>query len=120
TRVVHDFYDSDPKRGFYGGGGIDARTGPGPITWAMQSGGTLPRWGADLKARLEAYPRSMVAAGHTTSLAMERNSVSIDPTLKDAWGIPAIRVTYKDHPDDLAIAKFMQDRAYEMMDAAGA
>src|SRR5439155_20010911 len=25
TRVVQDFYDSDPKRGFYGGGGIDAR-----------------------------------------------------------------------------------------------
>jgi len=28
TRVVHDFYDADPKRGFYGGGGIDARIGP--------------------------------------------------------------------------------------------
>src|SRR4029453_16516372 len=40
--------------------------------------------------------------------------------LKDAWGIPSIRLTYTDHPDDLAIARFMQDRAYEMMDAAGA
>ena len=26
TRVIHDFYDSDPKRGFYGGGGFDARS----------------------------------------------------------------------------------------------
>jgi choline dehydrogenase-like flavoprotein len=25
TRIIHDFYESDPKRGFYGGGGIDAR-----------------------------------------------------------------------------------------------
>jgi len=25
TRVVHDYYESDPARGFYGGGGIDAR-----------------------------------------------------------------------------------------------
>jgi choline dehydrogenase-like flavoprotein len=25
TRVVQDFYDADPKRGFYGGGGMDAR-----------------------------------------------------------------------------------------------
>src|SRR6185436_1472816 len=25
SRIIHDFYDSDPKRGFYGGGGIDAR-----------------------------------------------------------------------------------------------
>ena len=120
TRVVHDFYDSDPKRGFYGGGGIDARIGAQPVGWALASGGDMPRWGAPLKARLEAFPRSMIAAGHCTSLALENNSVSIDPTLKDAWGIPAIRVTYKDHPDDLKMSKFLQDRAAEIMDAAGA
>ena len=120
TRVVHDFYDSDPKRGFYGGGGIDARIGPQPIRWALVSGRDFPWWGADLKARLEAFPRSMIAAGHCTSLAMERNSISVDPKVTDGWGIPAIRVTYKDHPDDLKTAKFLQDRAYEIMDAAGA
>ena len=120
TRVVHDFYMADPKRGFYGGGGIDARINPQPALWAMSQGGDLPRWGQDLKARIEAFPRSMVAAGHSTSLPLESNSVSIDPTLKDAWGIPAIRVTYKDHPDDLAFAHWLQDRQYEIMQAAGA
>jgi choline dehydrogenase-like flavoprotein len=120
TRLLHDFYDSDPKRGFYGGGGIDARINPQPAIWAMSSGGDLPLWGADLKARIEAFTRSMVAAGHSTSLAVESNSVSIDPVLKDAWGIPAIRVTYKDHPDDLAFARFLQDRQVEIMQAAGA
>ena len=49
-----------------------------------------------------------------------RNNVTLDPTLKDAWGIPAIRVTYRDHPDDLAMARFLQDRGVEIMDAAGA
>jgi choline dehydrogenase-like flavoprotein len=120
TRVVHDFYDSDPTRGFYGGGGIDGRMGPEPATWALGDGGELPRWGAGYKSRLEAFRRSMIAAGHCTSLALESNSVSIDPTLKDAWGIPAMRVTYKDHPDDLAMAKFLQDRCVEIMQAAGA
>jgi choline dehydrogenase-like flavoprotein len=120
TRVVHDFYDSDPTRGFYGGGGIDGRMGPEPATWALGDGGELPQWGAEYKSRLEAFRRSMVAAGHCTSLALESNSVSIDPTLKDAWGIPAMRVTYKDHPDDLAMAKFLQDRCVEIMQAAGA
>jgi choline dehydrogenase-like flavoprotein len=120
SRVIHDFYDADLQRGFYGGGGIDARINPQPAIWAMSSGGDLPSWGAGFKSRIEAFPRSMVAAGHTTSLAVESNSVSIDPTLKDAWGIPSIRVTYKDHPDDLKIAKFMQDRCAEIMDAAGA
>ena len=120
TRILHDFYLSDPKRGYYGGGGIDARMNPQPAIWAMSEGGNLPRWGNDLKARLEAFPRSMVSAGHSTSLPLESNSVSIDPELKDAWGVPAIRVTYKDHPDDLAFARFLQDRSYEIMEAAGA
>ena len=40
--------------------------------------------------------------------------------LKDACGMPAMRVTYKDHPDDLANARFLQDRAVEILDAAGA
>jgi choline dehydrogenase-like flavoprotein len=40
--------------------------------------------------------------------------------MKDAWGIPAMRVTYKDHPDDIKFAKFLQDRSVEIMDAAGA
>jgi choline dehydrogenase-like flavoprotein len=120
TRILHDFYDADPKRGFYGGGGIDARMGSQPIGWALSSGGELPRWGDELKTRLEAFPRSMMSTGHCTSLAVETNSVSLDPQLKDAWGIPAIRVTYKDHPDDLAMAKFLQDRAFEIMQAAGA
>jgi choline dehydrogenase-like flavoprotein len=46
--------------------------------------------------------------------------VSIDPSLKDAWGIPAMRATYKDHPDDLATARFLQDRSVEILEAAGA
>jgi len=120
TRILHDYYDSDPKRGFYGGGGIDARMGSQPIGWALAAGGDLPRWGADFKDRLEGFRRSMLSSAHCTSLAVQTNSVSIDPALKDAWGIPAIRVTYKDHPDDLATASFLRDRAYDIMQAAGA
>jgi choline dehydrogenase-like flavoprotein len=120
SRILHDFYEADPKRGFYGGGGIDARMGSQPLGWALASGGELPSWGAEYKARLEAFSRSMLTSGHCTSLALASNSVSIDPTLKDAWGIPAIRVTYKDHPDDLAMARFLQDRSLEIMQAAGA
>jgi choline dehydrogenase-like flavoprotein len=120
TRILHDFYDADPKRGFYGGGGIDARINPQPALWALASSGDLPRWGQDLKQRLEAFPRITASTGHSTSLPLESNNISIDPTAKDAWGIPAMRVTYKDHPDDLAMAKFLQDRSYEILEAAGA
>ncbi len=31
-----------------------------------------------------------------------------------------MRVTYKDHPDDLANARYLQDRSVEILEAAGA
>jgi choline dehydrogenase-like flavoprotein len=120
TRNVHDFYDADPKRGFYGGGGMDGRIGPAPALWAMETARQEPAWGPEFKAALRECPRSMIAECHATSLAVESNSVSLDPELKDAWGVPAIRTTYRDHPDDVANAKFLQARAQEILDAAGA
>ena len=120
TRILHDFYDSDPKRGFYGGGGIDARIGPQPILWAQRAATEGSLWGSAYKARLAEFTRSMVLFCHGTSLPVESNSVSLDPDLKDAWGLPAIRTTYRDHPDDLATARFLQERGAEVLDAAGA
>jgi len=120
TRIVHDFYDADPKRGHYGGGGLDARIGPQPTTWAIRTATEGPSWGSAYKARLKEFPRSMQVACHGTSLAVESNNITLDPEVKDDWGLPAIRVTYKDHPDDLANARFLQDRGVEILEAAGA
>jgi choline dehydrogenase-like flavoprotein len=66
------------------------------------------------------FNRTMTIAGHTTSLPVETNNVTLDPTVKDDWGIPALRVTYKDHDDDIKIMQFMVDRAQEIAQAAGA
>ncbi len=124
SRIVHDFYDSDPKRGFYGGGGLDGRPflSATPILYALTGlPPDAPRWGAGFKAMLaEYFTRKMVIAGSATSLPLESNNVTLDPDLKDPWGRPAIRVTYRDHPDDLAMAGFLQDRAVEIFEAAGA
>jgi len=120
TRILHDFYDSDPKRGHYGGGGLDARIGPQPATWAIRTAADGPSWGSAFKARLREFTRTMQVASHSTSLALESNNVTLDPVVKDAWGLPAIRVTYKDHPDDLETVRFLQDRGADILDAAGA
>ena len=120
SRILHDFYGSDPKRGFYGGGGLDARLGPQPSMWAQRLATDTHTWGVELKTLLAEFPRAMVVACHGTSLPVETNSVTLDPELKDAWGMPAIRVTYKDHADDLATSRFLQDRGAEIMEAAGA
>jgi choline dehydrogenase-like flavoprotein len=66
------------------------------------------------------FTRQMSFVGSTTSLALDSNNITLDPESKDAWGRPAIRETYRDHPDDLATATFLQDRAAELADAAGA
>jgi len=120
TRIVHDFYEHDPKRGFYGGGGLDGRIGPLPIFWALLAPPLERSWGAEFKALLEAMPRAMIVATHGTSLPLESNRIDLDPSVKDAWGLPAMRITYKDHPDDLKLAAFLQDRGVEIMEAAGA
>jgi len=119
TMMLHDFYNSDPARGFYGGGGFTARSG-GPLTWGQSVPDGTPTWGPVYKEYLESYTHWMNCAGHGTSLAMPTNRIDIDPELKDAWGVPSMRVTLKDHPDDLKHAQFMVERAVEIMDAAGA
>jgi choline dehydrogenase-like flavoprotein len=123
TRIVHDYYDSDPARGFYGGGGLDARSQPGSPLWFALQGlpPETPRWGHDFKQTLsEYYTRTMTVACHTTSLPLESNSISLDPDYTDEFGRPAIRTTYMDHPDDLATQSFLVERSIEILEAAGA
>jgi len=123
TRMIHEFYETDPDRGFYGGGGIDARPAIAayPMASTASDPGPGPTWGAEFKANLaHNFTRRMGIFNGATSLAQDSNNITIDPTSKDAWGRPSIRVTYKDHDDDLAIAGFLQDRAMELLDAAGA
>lgn len=122
TRVVQDFYDSDPKRGFFGGGGIDTRFNFYPISFALYGlTPDAPRWGAGFKNALrENFNRTMTVYGHTTCIPLESNSISLDPEVRDAWGLPALRITFKCHPDDLSTMKFFTDRSMELLDAAGA
>ncbi|MBK8249910.1 MAG: GMC family oxidoreductase [Gemmatimonadetes bacterium] len=122
TRLLLDWYDSDPKRGFYGGGGIDSRFDAAlPVQFALNTPQGMRGWGADYKKWLaHAFTRNMELFSHTTSLPVETNSITLDPKLKDAFGRPAIRVTYADHADDIKIMRYLWDRSKELHDAAGA
>ena len=123
SRIFHDFYELDAnKLGFHGGGGLDARFDMSPLAFAMSAlpPGT-PRWGKEFKKTLaQNFTRTMEIFCHGTSLPVESNSISLDDEVKDAWGLPALRMTYRDHPDDLKLATWMQARAMEILDAAGA
>jgi choline dehydrogenase-like flavoprotein len=123
SRIFHDFYELDRQKvGFYGGGGLDARFDLTPVTFAL--GGLppdTPRWGKGFKDVLrQNFTRTMEIYCHGTSLPVENNSFSLDPDLKDGWGLPALCMTYKDHPDDLKLCNWMNLRAGELLDASGA
>ena len=122
SRVIQDTYELDPKLGLAGGGGFDFRHDLSPIAFAL--GGLpfdAPKWGPGYKQMLrEYYTRSAYVLAHATSLPMETNSITLDPALEDAWGLPAIRMTFAEHPNDVKLNEYMQDRAIDLLEAAGA
>jgi choline dehydrogenase-like flavoprotein len=122
SRIVHDFYDADPKRGFYGGGGIDARFPYGPIAFGVNGlPEDLPTWGSEYKRALrDYYAHSVRFMAHITSIPMASNTVSLDPDHRDRWGRPALRLTHQEHPDDMKAKQWFRDRTQELMEAAGA
>jgi choline dehydrogenase-like flavoprotein len=122
SRVIQDFYELDPKLGIAGGGGIDTRFDFTPIGFALDGlPPDTPRWGPGYKQALRRnFTRTMFALAHTTSLPVETNSVSLDPEVKDAWGLPALRVTFQEHANDVRLYRWFMDRNLELLDAAGA
>jgi hypothetical protein len=92
SRIIHDFYDTNPERGFYGGGGIDARPGfnATPIQNALgRKPSGAPDWGLEFKNRIaHDFTHSMILLASGTSLPVARNSISLDPQLTDGMGEP--------------------------------
>jgi choline dehydrogenase-like flavoprotein len=123
SRVLHDFYELDHNKvGFYGGGGLDARFDFTPAAFAFNGlPPDTPKWGKEFKKALhQNFTRTLEIFCHATSLPVESNNFTLDPDVKDAWGLPALRMTYRDHPNDLKMMNWMVERAMELLDAAGA
>jgi choline dehydrogenase-like flavoprotein len=119
---IVDFVETDPKRGFYGGGRMTARGFDTPISYGLR--GLQPgsaRWGALYKkALLEEANHKMVVSCFVTQLPLETNRVDLDPDVKDDWGLPAMRITSTSHPDDFKNMEFFRQRSIEILEAAGA
>jgi choline dehydrogenase-like flavoprotein len=121
TRIVQDPYVLDPKLGLVGGGGFDFRFDTPPLSYVVRGQGkSSSQWGADFKRALRDFPKTVYAYGHTTSLPVPTNSVTLDPTVKDAWGVPAMRVTYREHDNDLKVFRWFLDRCGDLLRGAGA
>ncbi len=119
---ILDYVASDPKRGFYGGGRLTSRGYATPISYGL--GGLSPgspRWGAGYKQALRDQARHRMTVNcYTSQLPLETNRVDLDPTEKDEWGLPAMRITSTSHPDDIKNMEFFRDKSIEILEAAGA
>ena len=97
--------------GFQGGSGCSAF--PSYAT-------TVAGFGASLKSRVrELYPTPLNIGAFGEVLARYENQVDLDPTITDAWGIPALRFNYRFGENEIAMAQDMAETAEEMLGAAG-
>src|SRR5258706_7411399 len=82
----------------------------------------VPGWGAayrDFFAKY--YARHTAIAGQIEDLPYAHQMIDLDPNVRDAWGLPAPRMTYDwRRPNELARAEFMMKKIEEIGRAMGA
>jgi len=116
------FVPNDVKgRGFYGGGRMTARGQMSPIQYGLAGPHGAPSWGAGYKrALIEQANRRLTMVNFISQLPVETNMVDLDPEVKDAWGLPAMRITSTSHENDFKAMRFFIDKSVEILKAAGA
>jgi gluconate 2-dehydrogenase alpha chain len=96
--------------------------GPIGTAMAMNPPPGVPRWGAayrDFFAKY--YTRHTAMTGQTENLPYADQAIDLDPNVRDAWGLPAPRLTYDwRRPNERARVEFIQAKMVEIGRAMGA
>jgi choline dehydrogenase-like flavoprotein len=92
----------------------------GGFTISPLKRGDLPAFGAERKAATRReYGNDVTITGAGCGLEDPNNFVDIDPEVKDAWGIPAVRIHLKFGLNQDAMIRNILERASEMIESAG-
>ena len=116
---VSDNFDHGPL-GFLGGAFVGEVMSHGrPIEFHPTPPGT-PAWGSAWKqAVARHYNHTAALTVHGSSVAVAQNYLDLDPTYKDAWGLPLLRMTF-DFPDnDIKMSAYITDKALQIGRAMG-
>ena len=122
---LDDLHASDPKRGFIRGGVIaelNTMTHQ-PIAFATVMGDSLgigAHWGAGLKERIRVFRNTLVLALIGEELPMSDSRVDLDPKVVDRFGLAVPRITKKQHPNDIAMFNWYEEKLLELASASGA
>jgi gluconate 2-dehydrogenase alpha chain len=116
---VHDDYDRGPL-GFVGGAYVgEIMTNGRPIEFHPTPPGT-PAWGAEWKkAVVRHYNHTSVVLASGSSVSTRYNYLDLDPTYKDAWGQPLLRITFEFPENDLKMSAYCTSKAVEIGKAMG-
>ena len=98
--------------GFIGGAYIAALvTGARPIEMARVPEG-VPKWGLDWKrAAAKYYNGAFDISVHGSSYAQRGNYLDLDPTYRDRFGRPMLRMTFDFPPNDIRMTDYCAEKA---------
>jgi len=115
--VVEDELINEPKRGFAGGYRMELVTLDLP-TFPLVG---LPYgWGRDFTSIIEDYRNMAGMFINGEDLPRSDNRITLDPIVKDAFGLPVAHIHVDDHPNDQALRKHAQAQMSRMYEAIGA
>jgi gluconate 2-dehydrogenase alpha chain len=116
---VSDNFDHGPL-GFAGGGFIgETMTNGRPIEFRPLPKDT-PKWGGEWKRAMRRHYNHTVGLGvHGSSIAVRQNYLDLDPTYKDAWGLPLLRITFDFPENDIRMSEFLTAKAKAIGEAMG-
>ena len=121
--LSQEFYESDPSRGFVRGYGLHSGRSTTPMTYALGGYGIdnpIP-WGASHRDLIDnVYPYLAGLTIVSEDLPEEHNQVTLDPQMTDSDGIPAPKIHYRLGENTKAMLKHGEERAKEVLLAAGA
>ncbi len=112
-----DNFDHAPH-GFVGGGYIALWTTGGRPILQHQLPKDAPKWGSGWKkAMKENYLKSCKIATHGSVMSYRDAWLDLDPTYRDEYGNPLLRLTFDFHGNELRMSQFLTDRATDIAKA---
>jgi gluconate 2-dehydrogenase alpha chain len=100
----------------------DLEAGPIAVAMSMNPPPGVPRWGAAYRDFIATYfNRYAGLVAQTENLPYADQAIDLDPDTRDAWGLPAPRMTYDwRRPNELKRIEFMRAKLEEIGRAMGA
>ena len=121
TEWSHDNVDKKGKP-IIGGGMLADDFIPLPLSFLKgRVPADVPRWGLAHKEWMRHhYTRMLLVMGPVQEIPNPDARVSVDPDVKDRWGLPVARLSGTIHPETLRTYDFMRARGEEWLRACGA